>query len=83
MVLYTYESWLAIQQNCRRRINGKQRWLNVVKSDRESIELSDSTLEAIKQRALEILNQFNAENETRSAPNAKNEKNLNLSTIRT
>jgi hypothetical protein len=74
MVLYTYESWLAIQQNCRRRIDGKQRWLNVVKSDRESIELSDSTLEAIKQRALEILNQFNAENETRSAPNAKKRK---------
>ena len=83
MVLYTYESWLKIQQNLRRRMDGKQRWLDVVKSDPESIELSDSTLEAIKQRALEILNQFNAENETRSAPNAKNEKNLNLSTIRT
>ena len=34
MVLYTYKSWLAIQNNLRYRIDGKQRWLNVVKSDR-------------------------------------------------
>jgi IS605 OrfB family transposase len=74
MVLYTYESWLKIQQNLRRRMDGKQRWLKVVKSDPESIELSGSTLEAIRQQAQAILSQFNAENETRSAPNAKKRK---------
>jgi hypothetical protein len=71
MVLHTHESWLKIQHNLRRRMDGKQRWLNVVKSDLESIELSGSTLEAIRQKAQAILSQFNAENETRSAPNAK------------
>jgi IS605 OrfB family transposase len=74
MVLYTYESWLKIQQNLRRRMDGKQRWLNVVKSDIESIELSGSTLEAIRHQAQAILSQFNAENETRSVPNAKKRK---------
>jgi IS605 OrfB family transposase len=77
MVLYTYESWLKIQQNLRRRMDGKQCWLNVVKSDSELLELSGSTLEAIKQKAQDILSQFNAENETRSAPNAKRTKKSN------
>ena len=71
MVFYTYESWLKIQRNIRRRMDGKQRWLNIVKSDPESIELSGSTLDAIRQRAQAILSEFNAENETSSAPNAK------------
>jgi hypothetical protein len=77
MVLYTYESWLKIQQNLRRRMDGKQSWLNVVKSDSELLELSGSTLEAIKQKAQDILSQFNAENETRSAPNIKKTKKSN------
>lgn len=74
MVLYTYESWLKIQQNLRRRMDGKQRWLSVVKSDHESIELSGSTLEVIRQQAQAILSQFNTENETQSAPNDKKRK---------
>jgi IS605 OrfB family transposase len=74
MVFYTYESWLKIQQNLRRRMDGKQRWLTVVKSDPESIELSGSTLEAIRQEAQDILSQFKAENETQLAPTAKKRK---------
>ena len=74
MVFYTYESWLKIQQNIRRHRDGKQRWLNVVKSDLELIELSGSNLEAIRKKAQAILSQFNAENEARLAPNAKKRK---------
>ena len=69
MVLYTYESWLAIQQNLRRRLDGKQRWLDIVKSDRESIELSGSSLDVIKQQAQDMLNEINAEQSTQSVPN--------------
>ena len=29
MVAYTYESWLTLQQTRRRRLNGKQRWLDI------------------------------------------------------
>ncbi|MBW4469176.1 MAG: type V CRISPR-associated protein Cas12k [Stenomitos rutilans HA7619-LM2] len=61
MVTYTYESWLTLQQNRRRRLNGKQRWLDVVKSDAELIKLSGSTLEAIQHRAQDVLSQLNAE----------------------
>jgi hypothetical protein len=65
---------MKIQQNLCNRMDGKQRWLNVVKSDPESIELSGSSLEAIRQEAQAILSQFNAENEIRSSPNAKKRK---------
>lgn len=71
VVTYTYESWLSLQQTRRRRLNGKQRWLDVVKSDAELLELSGSTLEAIQQQAQEILSQLNAEIETQSAPKNK------------
>ena len=70
-VTYTYESWLALQKNRRRRLDGKQRWLDVVKSDAELIELSGSTLEAIQHRAQEVLSQLNAEPETQPDPNAE------------
>lgn len=74
MVTYTYESWLALQQTRRRRLNGKQRWLDVVKSDAELLELSGSTFEAIRQRAQELLIQLDTEIETQSVPNKKRSK---------
>jgi IS605 OrfB family transposase len=77
MVLYTYESWLTIQQNGRRRLDGKQRWLDVVKSDRELLELSGSSLDVIKQRAQDVLNAINAAQSTQSAPNEKKSKKAN------
>jgi IS605 OrfB family transposase len=44
--------------------------LDVVKSDRESIELSGSSLDVIKQRAQDILSDLNIEQSTQSAPKA-------------
>lgn len=60
MVQYTYEAWLALQKKQRLRLDGKQRWLNIVKSDAELIELSHSTLEVLQQRAHAILEQQSA-----------------------
>jgi hypothetical protein len=74
MVTYTYESWLALQQNRRRRLDGKQKWLNVVKSDAALLELSSTTLEAIKERAQTVLKQLNIEPETQAASNPKKRK---------
>ncbi|MBW4692297.1 MAG: type V CRISPR-associated protein Cas12k [Lyngbya sp. HA4199-MV5] len=71
MTTYTYESWLALQQNRRRRLDGKQRWLDVVKSDAELIKLSGSTLEAIQHRAQDVLSQLNAEPETQLEPDTE------------
>lgn len=71
MVTYTYESWLALQQLRRRRLDGKQRWLNVVKSDAELLELSGSSLHSLQQQAQAILSQLNANNGTQLALNTK------------
>lgn len=71
MVTYTYESWLALQQLRRQRLDGKQRWLNVVKSDDELLELSGSTLYILQQQAQAILNQLNANNGIQSTPTPK------------
>ncbi|MBM0744062.1 type V CRISPR-associated protein Cas12k [Phormidium sp. CLA17] len=67
MVTYIYESWLSLQQNRRLRLDGKQRWLNVVKSDAELLELSGSTLDALQHRAQDILSQRNTERQTQIA----------------
>jgi IS605 OrfB family transposase len=80
MVTYTYESWLALQKNRRRRLDGKQRWLDVVKSDAELIQLSGSTLKAIQQRAQEVLSHFDADYETQSANQAINHKRAQQNT---
>jgi IS605 OrfB family transposase len=74
MVTYTYESWLALQQNRRRRLDGKQKWLHVVKSDAALLELSGTTLKAIQQQAQTILNQIDVGPETQGLPNAKRRK---------
>lgn len=71
MVKYTYESWLALQQRLRHRLDGKQRWLNVVKSDAELLELSGSTIKIIRHQAQDILSQLNAEHRTPSVPAKK------------
>ncbi len=55
MVAYTYQSWLAVQQKYHRRLEGKQRWLNIVKSDDELVKVSGHPISVIKDRAQEIL----------------------------
>ena len=56
-VQYTYESWLASQKKLRLRLDGKQRWLKMLKSDAELVELSECSLDEIQVRATEILAQ--------------------------
>lgn len=73
MVTYIYKSWLAIQKRLRYRLNGKQRWLNVVKSDAELLELSGSTLEDLQQQAKTILSELTTE-EVQLDPKEKKRK---------
>lgn len=63
MVTYTFKAWLAAQQKCRKRIDGKQRWLNVVKSDVELVQISNSSIEIIRDKAQEILARFSKPND--------------------
>lgn len=73
MVTYTYESWLALQQNRYRRLSGKKRWLAVVKSDAELMALSGCSIEVIQEQAQKILSQFQSEDETQSSSGKKNQ----------
>ena len=54
-VQYMYEAWLASQMKLRLRLNGKQRWVKMLKSDAELVELSECSLDEIQVRANEIL----------------------------
>lgn len=52
---YIYKSWLALQQRRQKQLDGKTRWLSMLKSDTELVEISGCSLENIRAKALEIL----------------------------
>ncbi len=68
MVAYTYESWLALQKKRRQRLDGKQRWLNIVKSDAELTELSGSTLDVLQAKAQALLRELAQSQEAQPKP---------------
>jgi IS605 OrfB family transposase len=61
MVAYTYKSWLALQRQRRQRLDGKLRWLNIVKSDAQLVQDSGCDLDTIRTKAGEILAHLNAQ----------------------
>ncbi len=52
---YIYKSWLAIQKRLQQQLDGKTRWLEMLNSDAELVEISGCSLEAIRTKAAEIL----------------------------
>ncbi|MBW4560543.1 MAG: type V CRISPR-associated protein Cas12k [Mojavia pulchra JT2-VF2] len=61
LVKYIYKSWLKLNRQLQRKIQGKERWLNMLKSDAELEKESNSTIETIRQKASEILISLNAQ----------------------
>ena len=55
MVTYVYKSWLALQKRRHRQLVGKLRWLQAIENDLQAMVSSDLTLEAIQNRAHQIL----------------------------
>ncbi|MBD2487613.1 type V CRISPR-associated protein Cas12k [Aulosira sp. FACHB-615] len=55
VVDYIYKSWLAIQKRLQQQLDGKIRWLEILNSDAELVEISGCSLEAIRTKAAEIL----------------------------
>lgn len=53
-----FSSWLKARKVDLRKLSGSQRWLDIVKSDVELMEISDCDIEVIKERALEIIDEF-------------------------
>ncbi|MEH2094962.1 type V CRISPR-associated protein Cas12k [Nostoc sp.] len=73
VVDYIYKSWLAIQKRLQQQLDGKIRWLEMLNSDTELVEMSDCSLEIIRTKAAEILAMATPESES-NAPLAKRRK---------
>lgn len=55
LVKDTFEGWVKSQQRLTRKINGKKRWLKLVEEDIELAKTTDFSLEAIQNRAKDLL----------------------------
>lgn len=55
LVKYIYKSWFKLQQRLQRKLEGKRRWLEMLRSDEELIEQCNCSLEALRSQAIELL----------------------------
>jgi hypothetical protein len=58
LVNYIYDSWLAIQKRLEQKIEGKERWLSLLKSDVELEKECNCSLDIIRAKATELLSKF-------------------------
>ncbi|MDJ0682841.1 MAG: type V CRISPR-associated protein Cas12k, partial [Xenococcaceae cyanobacterium MO_167.B52] len=58
LVHYMFKSWLKVQKKLRQRIEGKQRWLAMLKSNQELEAESGKSISEIRLLALKILQQI-------------------------
>ncbi|MFN6517684.1 MAG: type V CRISPR-associated protein Cas12k [Nostoc sp. CreGUA01] len=80
VVDYIYKSWLAVQKLLRASLEGQMRWLAMLKSDAELVEISGQTLQAIRTKAAEMLTDCITESGFDSTPQrAKGKKSQKLS----
>ncbi|MBD2254168.1 type V CRISPR-associated protein Cas12k [Nostoc parmelioides] len=73
-VNYIYKSWFALMKRSQSQLEGKMRWLEMLKSDTELVEASGVTLESLRRKAAEILAQFAPQTDTVEAQPAKGKK---------
>lgn len=52
---YIFKSWLKLQQRLQWKLDGKTRWLEILKSDEELVSESGTSLDTIRSQAAEIL----------------------------
>ncbi|MEH2212119.1 type V CRISPR-associated protein Cas12k [Nostoc sp.] len=78
LVDYVYKSWFALQKRRKYQIEGKERWLKMLKSDLELEQESQCSLNVIRTKATEILTKFTPQSEQNS--NQKKGKKTKKST---
>ncbi|MEP0798519.1 type V CRISPR-associated protein Cas12k [Funiculus sociatus] len=64
LVDYIYRSWLALMKRSQYQLEGKTRWLEMLKSDTGLLETSGVTLDTLRSKAAEILTQFAPQSDT-------------------
>lgn len=57
-VNYIFKSWFTLQKRSQQKLSGKQKWLDILKSDDELIEVCGHRLEQIRAKASQILSQI-------------------------
>ena len=80
LVNYIYKSWLKLQKRRQRKLEGQEHWLSMLKSDTELLKESECSLDVLRKRAKEILNDIQATNE-KSENKARDKKKLTKSTL--
>lgn len=73
-VNYIYKSWFKLMKRSQSQLEGKMRWLEMLKSDAELVEASGVTLESLRTKAAEMLAQFAPQSHTVEAQPAKGKK---------
>jgi hypothetical protein len=74
LVEYIYKSWLKIQQRLQRKLEGQSRWLEMLKSDEELVQMSNCTLEVIRAKAALVLTPLASQNQSTQPTNTKSKK---------
>ncbi|MEH2256148.1 type V CRISPR-associated protein Cas12k [Nostoc sp.] len=77
-VNYIYKSWLALMKRSQYQLEGKIRWLEMLKSDVELVESSGVSLDSLRTKATEVLAEFaplnTAETQSTNLKKAKKRK---------
>jgi len=74
LVDYLYKSWFALQKRRKSQIEGKQRWLKMLKSDLELQQESQCSLDVIRTKATELLTKFSPESDRNNQKMGKKAK---------
>ncbi len=82
-VNYIYKSWFALMKRYQSQLDGKLRWLEMLNSDAELVELSGVSLDTLRAKSAGILAQFapqetNRETPTKGKKSKKGKKSQNL-----
>lgn len=73
-VSYIYKSWVKVQKRLQLQIDGKARWLEMLNSDIELVEIAGVALDTLRATATELLNQLNPQPTTEESPKKKGKK---------
>ncbi len=71
LVNYIYKTWLALMKRLQYQLEGKTRWLKMLKTDAELIKTNGITSDTLRAKAAEILAQFTPHSALADSPKPK------------
>ena len=78
VVNYIFKSWFTIQSRLQQRLSGKQKWLEILKSDDELAEICEHNIASVQKKAAQILDQVDKAINQESDGQNKGIKRTNL-----